>query len=123
MSCRTGMLVTVTRPPGSRRMPPPRSADLFCLMLATSKACGVGSCAAATKARPPARQMPSISRRMDASLLEIELFDDVGCDVEGGIKPGNLFLVHIEDDLQPLCLCDCRQRRLEPDHERILRIA
>src|SRR5580765_3915961 len=48
MSCRSGMFVTVTRPPGWRWMNCRPSPDLFGLTVATSKVCaagGGGSCA------------------------------------------------------------------------------
>src|SRR3954447_3181938 len=74
MSARTGMFVTVTRPPGSRRMPLPRSPDLFCLSVATSKVLSserAGDCADTTAAIAT-RHTPKISVRM---MFSIYTFD------------------------------------------------
>src|SRR5215471_18731822 len=50
----------------------------------------------------------AISLRGQPTLLESELLDDVGCDIQGSIEPRDRPVVDIEDDLETLVLRDLR---------------
>src|SRR5215510_14453529 len=95
MSARAGMLVTVTRPPGRRRMPPPRSPDLFCLSVATSKlydSPGCGACCAETTTVAANRHTANIQPRMLSSQLKTfgTAVGLLGARVDGGNRAVHL---------------------------------
>src|SRR5262252_1984317 len=59
----------------------------------------------------------AISRRGLRTLLESQLPDDVGCDIQGSIEPRDRSIVDIEDDLETLVLSNSRHGWFKPDHE------
>src|SRR5215468_6775681 len=59
----------------------------------------------------------AISRRGLRTLLESQLPDDVGCDIQGSIEPSDRSIVDIEDDLETLVLSNSRHGWFKPDFE------